>query len=82
MASAIESGDTALLDAAFVLHVNELTLAIQNSGESGGAYELTTTFEPRKPTRAMNQCDHVYGQDRSGLLASSMNKIIAMLHKH
>lgn len=82
MASAIESGDTCLLDAAFVLHVNELTLAIQNSGESGAAYQLTTTFEPRQATRAMDQCDHVYGKDRSGLLASLMNKIIGMLHKH
>ena len=33
----------------FALHVNELTLAIQNARQNGQAYQLTSSFEPLSP---------------------------------
>lgn len=49
MLDAIQAGRPCRLDPAFCLHINELTLAIQNSGSSRGAQPMTTTCRPLSP---------------------------------
>jgi predicted dehydrogenase len=49
MAAAIEKGKPPPLSARFSLHINEVTLAIQSSGEAGSSYRPVTTFEPVSP---------------------------------
>ncbi|MEM1240002.1 MAG: Gfo/Idh/MocA family oxidoreductase [Cyanobacteria bacterium P01_H01_bin.26] len=49
MAAAIGENRPGRLAADFSLHNNELVLAIQDSLETGGAYQLTTTFKPTQP---------------------------------
>ena len=49
MAAAIGEDRPGRLAADFSLHNNELVLAIQDSLETGGAYKLTTTFQPTQP---------------------------------
>lgn len=50
MLAALEAGRPSLLDADFALHLNEVTLAIQNAGEDAGSRKMTTTFRPVSPT--------------------------------
>jgi len=49
MSEAIQKGRICRLNASFSLHVNELTLAIQNAGDTGAPYRMTTTFDPIQP---------------------------------
>jgi predicted dehydrogenase len=49
LAAAVREKRPSRLSAAFSLHVNELTLAIQNAGADGGAYRMTTSFDPPEP---------------------------------
>jgi predicted dehydrogenase len=44
LADAIQGKRPPALPAALALHVNEIVLAIQQAGESGGSVQLTTTF--------------------------------------
>jgi predicted dehydrogenase len=49
MLEAIAENRRSRLPADFALHMNEITLALQNAGESGGAQRMTTRFEPVEP---------------------------------
>jgi predicted dehydrogenase len=49
LAASIESQRPSHLPGRYALHVNELVLAVQNAGESGNTYKMTTTFEPFGP---------------------------------
>lgn len=49
MAEAIKQKRTPRLAGDFALHLNEVTLAIQNAGHSTGAQEMTTTCTPLDP---------------------------------
>jgi predicted dehydrogenase len=49
MLEAIDAGRPARLGADFALHLNEVTLAIQNAGDRNGAVEMTTTCAPMAP---------------------------------
>jgi predicted dehydrogenase len=49
MASALREGRPCRLSARFSLHVNELTLAIQNARDNSSSYRMTTTFDPVEP---------------------------------
>ena len=80
MAKSIEGKPASLLPSDFVLHVNELALAIQAAGTTNGPYELTTTFEPLAPTRPDGA--PTYGARRSGLLTPAIEKLIKRLHRH
>ena len=46
LADALEDGRRPKLPADYVLHVNELVLAIQNSTGNNAPYQMTTSFEP------------------------------------
>lgn len=49
MLEAIEEGRNGRLSGKFALHLNEVTLAIQNAGQTSGAQEMTTTCAPMEP---------------------------------
>ena len=49
LAAALAEGRQSRLSARFALHVTELSLAIQQAGTSGGAYEMKTSFDPITP---------------------------------
>ncbi len=49
MAAAIAENRPCRLSARYALHVNEITLAIQNAGENNCTYQLKSTFEPIAP---------------------------------
>lgn len=49
MLDALEEGRTCRLSADFALHLNEVTLALQNSGEHGGSVAMTTRCDPMEP---------------------------------
>src|SRR6185369_16458799 len=49
MAQAIEAGRAPWLTPEFVLHVTELTLAMQRAGPAGVSRRLETSFAPLKP---------------------------------
>jgi predicted dehydrogenase len=49
LAASIEQGRPSHLPGRYVLHVNELVLAVQNAGENGKTYCMTTSFEPPEP---------------------------------
>jgi predicted dehydrogenase len=82
MASAIEGQRSCLLSAEFVLHVNELTLAMQSAGETGTPYEITTTFQPLTPPVSTLSAPVTYGEVKPGLMTSFTEAMIARLHRH
>ena len=49
MLEALEQGRACRLSPDFALHLNEVTLAIQNAGETTGAQIMTTTCEKPEP---------------------------------
>ncbi|MGX9355708.1 Gfo/Idh/MocA family protein [Roseobacteraceae bacterium S113] len=49
MLEALREGRPCRLSADFALHLNEVTLAIQNAGDSAGAQEMTTTCTQSEP---------------------------------
>lgn len=49
MLAAIEEGRPCRMSAQFALHLNEVTLAIQNSGDSSGAQTMQTRCSPIEP---------------------------------
>ncbi|MBI1367298.1 MAG: gfo/Idh/MocA family oxidoreductase [Planctomycetes bacterium] len=49
MAEAIAQHREPRLNALFCLHVNELTLQLNNAMENAGTYQMTTTFDPVEP---------------------------------
>lgn len=51
MLDAIEAGRPARIGSDFALHLTEVTLAIQNAGQTAGAQTMTTRFEQTAPVR-------------------------------
>lgn len=49
MLRAIEAQESSYLNVDFALHLNEVTLAIQNAGKDAGSQKMTTSFEPVEP---------------------------------
>ena len=82
MAAAVSSGNDCYLSPDFVLHVNEITLAMQNAGRSGSSYRLTTSFQPLIPLPSTTPVNPVYGQSKGGSIHSIFDALIARLHRH
>jgi predicted dehydrogenase len=82
MAEALRTGRRCLLSPEFVLHVNELTLAIQSAGVSGAACRLTTTFEPLVPLPSTLQSRIGYHPGDGAGAPSLIERLIARLHRH
>ena len=49
LVSALQAGRCSHLPGRFALNVNELVLAVQNAGECGQTYQMTTTFKALQP---------------------------------
>jgi hypothetical protein len=54
MADAIQNKRRCLLSPQFALHINELTLAVQNAGAEAASY-LSNRFQPRPPFRGQSR---------------------------
>ncbi len=50
MLAALETGRKPIFGADFALHLNEVTLAIQDAGEDTGSQKMRTSFAPLDPT--------------------------------
>lgn len=79
MAAAISGGRRCQLPADFVLHVAEITLAMQNAGEESSTYRLTTTFEPLSPAPATLAAPPSK-TTKSGPLTAVVERAVARLH--
>lgn len=82
MARSLEENRPCQLSPDFVLHVNEMTLAMQNASTHSNTYRLTTTFEPIAQASATRDSAHNYADARPGRVASLFESLIARLHKH
>ncbi len=81
IALAIKQNRRCLLPADFVLHVNEITLAMQEAGKRSCTYELTTTFEPVSPMQLSLDAPTHYDKSGSGPLSRFIDKLLFGLHK-
>ena len=67
----------------FLLHINELTLAIQAAGSDSGAIRLTTSFDPIEPSASTLSGKYDYRKSwRPTLLSSRVGSAIERLHEH
>lgn len=84
MATALEQGEEPLINADFLLHVNEMALAIQAAGPAGAPYRMVSTFEPRSPLRETLESKHQYTADRQPTSWGRrvLNALIARAHRH
>lgn len=82
-AQALRDGMPCPLPPDFVLHVNELTLAIQNAGPQGASSDLTTRFEPLEPLPATRaDARNLRTNWHRSMLERRLEASIDGLHKH
>ena len=82
MASAIEDGRAPWLTPEFILHVTEMTLAMQRAGPAGHCTEITTTFKPLEPLPFASGARPIKLDLRPGLSARLAEPILRRLHEH
>ena len=81
MAAAIEKGRAPWLTPEFVLHVTELTLAMQRGGTEGSTHWLETCFEPLQPLPLANGSGFRLNL-RPSLAARLAEPLMDRLHQH
>ena len=82
-AQALREGRACPLSPEFILHINELTLAVQNAGVMGKAVKLTTSFAPLEPLPTTLADSRDFKRDwRATFLERRLEPIIDRLHKH
>ena len=82
MADAVETGRAPWLTPEFMLHVTEMTLAMQRAGVSGTCYELQSTFTPLAPLPFADESVPFPLNLRPALAARLAEPILRRLHKH
>lgn len=82
MASALEDGRAPWLTPDFILHVTELTLAIQGAGTRSATHELTTSFEPLKPLPFADKPEGFQLNLKTSLAARVFQPLIDKMHRH
>jgi predicted dehydrogenase len=82
MACAITESRAPWLTPEFILHVTELTLAMQRAGVSGQTHQLETSFVPLAPLAFANSAQGVHLSKNAGLLARLVDPLLDRLHKH
>ncbi len=83
LARAIAAGASAPLPPAFILHLNELTLAIQAAGTTSAPYVPRHRFEPLQPLAdAINQPADWRVTHAPGLLDRLLGPRLDALHQH
>ena len=82
-AQALREGRACPLTPEFILHINELTLAVQNAGIMGKAVKLATNFVPLEPLPTTLADSRNFKRDwHAGFLERRLEPIIDRLHKH
>lgn len=81
-ARALASGTPCPIPPDFILHVTELTLAIQNAGPGGGATALTTSFAPLSPIAEAAAAPNARTTYRPRFLERRMDRTLDRLHQH
>ena len=82
-AQALREGRACPLSPEFILHINELTLAVQNAGVMSKAVKLTTSFAPLEPLPTTLADSRNFKRDwRATFLERRLEPIIDRLHKH
>ena len=82
-AQALREGRACPLTPEFILHINELTLAVQNAGIMGKAVKLATNFAPLEPLPTTLADSRNFKRDwHAGFLERRLEPIIDRLHKH
>ncbi len=82
-ARALRAGEPCPIPADFILHITELTLAVQRAGTAGSPVKLTTDFKPLQPMPSTLASNRNYKDThKPGFLARSMESVIDRLHKH
>lgn len=83
LADALATGRPVFPGADFMLHLTELTLAIQNAGPRGSTHALTTDFAPVAPQAETLRARIDYRAAlRVPLLARLADRMIDRLHQH
>ena len=82
MADAILAGRAPWLTPEFVLHVTELTLAMQRAGSGGASKRLETSFEPLKPLAFSADRPNLRVLPRPGLLQRLAEPILTRMQAH
>lgn len=81
-ARALRDGAPQPLPADFLLHLNELTLAIQDAGPLGKPVELTTTFAPLSPMPSTMAAPALDTTQHGNVLARQVDRLLDRLHRH
>jgi hypothetical protein len=81
MAAAIEGRGPLPLSPDFLMHVTELTLAIQAAGTERPTYVPKTTFKRLTPPQKTGAAQYSW-QTKPGLVTQATNRLIAWLHQH
>lgn len=81
MAAALRQGRRCAIPADFVLHVNELALAIQKAGPSGNLHTLKTSFEPLSPQPATCATSRPLSRRKASGTDSWIDRLIGRLHQ-
>ena len=80
---ALDEGRPSPIPPDFILHVVELTLAIQRAGVDGAPVKLTTSFAPLAPTAEAAASTHNYRTAyRPPIFGSLFDRFIDRAHKH
>jgi hypothetical protein len=84
MAQAIEEGTEPLINVDFLLHVNEMAIAIQEAGRQGAPYVMKSSFEPREPLPATlsSKTSYAPGKLKKSLAGRLLDRLIARAHEH
>ena len=81
MAAAIEGRGPLPLSPDFLMHVTELTLAIQAAGTERPTFVPKTTFKPLTPPQKAGAAEYSW-QTKPGLVTQATDWLIALLHQH
>ncbi|MGF1454983.1 MAG: Gfo/Idh/MocA family protein [Alphaproteobacteria bacterium] len=82
MATAIETGQPPPLPPDFIMHVNELTMAMHRAGVSGRPIALQTTCTPPSLERFAMEASRSRAYPAPGALARLADGVIARMHRH
>ena len=82
MVSAIEGGRAPWLTPEFVLHVTELTLAMQRAGTEGAAQRLETSFQPLQPLPFAAKSQRFRLNLKPGLASRLVEPLLERMHQH
>ena len=82
LAHAIDRGSRSPLPPDFVMHVNELTMAMHRAGVEGHPIKLKTTCDVLPLESFAIQCDRSHAYPRPNLISRLAEGMIARLHRH